>query len=318
VARLPEQLPHERHETASHRRSADGGDGVPDVAIPHIAIPAVAVPGVAVPGVVELTAFVRAHPRLLALTGAGVSTASGIPGYRDGDGRWVRASPMTHQDFVGSESARRRYWGRSFAGWPLLRDAAPNAAHRALAALERAGIVRHTVTQNVDGLHQRAGSTQVIDLNGRIDSVVCLSCDQRLERAHMQALLGAANPRFDPCASVAPDGDADVAAGFDAFVVPPCVACGGVLKPDVVFFGANVPRMRVDDALSALAACDALLVVGTSLMAWSGYRFCLQARASGKPIAAVNLGVTRADDLLAHRATKDCGAVLLALAAALS
>jgi NAD-dependent SIR2 family protein deacetylase len=299
---------HDRHETASPRRGGGdgalaGGDGVP---------------GVAVPSVAELSAFVRAHPRLLALTGAGVSTASGIPGYRDGDGRWMRAAPMTHQHFVGSESARRRYWGRSFAGWPMLRDAAPNPAHRALAALERAGIVLHTVTQNVDRLHQRAGSTQVIDLHGRIDSVVCLSCDQRLERARMQALLGAANPRFERCATVAPDGDADVTEGFETFVVPPCDACGGVLKPDVVFFGANVPRPRVDDAFAALAACDALLVVGTSLMAWSGFRFCLQARQAGKPIAAVNLGVTRADDLLACRTTADCSAVLPALAVALS
>jgi NAD-dependent SIR2 family protein deacetylase len=264
-----------------------------------------------------LAAFVRAHPRLLALTGAGVSTASGIPGYRDGDGRWMRASPITHQQFVGDERARRRYWARSFTGWPMLRDAVPNPAHAALAMLERAGIVAHTVTQNVDGLHQIAGSRRVIDLHGRIDAVVCLGCDARLDRARMQALLRAANPGFDASAAIAPDGDADVAAGFDTFVVPGCRACGGMLKPDVVFFGANVPRQRVDDALAALAACDALLVVGTSLMAWSGYRFCVQAQATGKPIAAINAGMTRADALLACRATADCAKLLPALAAAL-
>jgi NAD-dependent SIR2 family protein deacetylase len=270
----------------------------------------------------SLARFLAGHGRVAVLTGAGVSTPSGIPGYRDADGQWMRSPPMTHQAFVGSEAARRRDWARSMIGWPLLRDALPNAAHAALARLEDAGVVHTILTQNVDGLHQRAGSRAVADLHGRIDAVVCLACGLRMSRESVQQWLAAANGapagEFTPAQRAAPDGDADVDGASGDFCVPPCPACGGMLKPDVVFFGANVPAARVAQAMAALDACDALLVVGSSLAAWSGYRFCLRAREGGKPIAAVNVGVTRADPLLAHKVTADCAQVLPSIAALLA
>jgi NAD-dependent SIR2 family protein deacetylase len=267
-----------------------------------------------------LGAFVRRHPRLLVLTGAGCSTASGIPGYRDRDGQWKGRPPVQYQDFVGSAAARRRYWSRSLLGWQRVSGAAPNATHRALSELERAGVVRTLVTQNVDGLHQRAGSRRVIDLHGRLDEVECLECGGRVARADVQAQLLAWNPSYREAlasglsAPARPDGDADWEADLTDFVVPECAACGGVLKPSVVFFGENVPRGRVDAVLEALRAADALLVVGSSLMVFSGYRFCLAAEAAGKPVAAVNQGRTRADALLALKVEEDCGRVLERLA----
>lgn len=262
-----------------------------------------------------LTSFVREHPRLFVLTGAGVSTHSGIPGYRDADGCWRRKPPITHQEFARSDAARRRYWARSLVGWPAIAGAAPNAAHDALARLERAGRIASLVTQNVDRLHQRAGSREVIDLHGRLDRVVCLQCAATLERAQVQAAMERANPRFAGRAgSPAPDGDADLDADCAGFETPACADCGGILKPDVVFFGAGVPRPRVAAAFGALSAADAMLVVGSSLMAYSGYRFCERARESGKPIVAINRGRTRADDLLQLKIDQDCVPVLVALA----
>lgn len=262
-----------------------------------------------------LTAFVREHPRLFVLTGAGVSTHSGIPGYRDADGCWRRKPPVTHQEFTRSEPARRRYWARSLVGWPAIAGAEPNAAHDALAGLERAGRVASLVTQNVDGLHQRAGSRHVIDLHGRLDRVVCLSCAATLPRATVQAAMERANPGFACCGgSRAPDGDADLDVDCEGFEPPDCPECGGILKPDVVFFGDGVPRARVAGAFAALRGADAMLVVGSSLMAYSGYRFCERARASGKPVVAINRGRTRADDLLQFKIDDDCLPVLAALA----
>ena len=262
-----------------------------------------------------LTAFVLEHPRLFVLTGAGVSTHSGIPGYRGADACWRRKPPITHQEFARSDAARRRYWARSLVGWPAIAGAAPNAAHAALAGLERAGRVASLVTQNVDGLHQRAGSREVIDLHGRLDGVVCLACALRLRRAAVQAEMEQANPGFARRAgSRAPDGDADLAGDCDGFAPPACPDCGGILKPDVVFFGGGVPRPRVAAAFAALSACDAMLVVGSSLMAYSGYRFCERARESGKPIVAVNRGRTRADELLQFKIDDDCVPTLSALA----
>jgi len=263
----------------------------------------------------SLDALIRDHPRLFVLTGAGVSTGSGIPGYRDNDARWQRRQPVTHQEFVRSDAVRRRYWARSMAGWPVMANAAPNAAHRALARLEQAGLVAQLVTQNVDGLHQRAGSARVIELHGSIHGVVCMDCGDSTGRAAMQARLAAANPEFNgEAARVAPDGDADLVQDFDAFAVPACAACGGTLKPDVVFFGANVPRPLAASAMDALQSADAVLAIGSSLMAYSGYRFCEQARAAGKPVAAINLGRTRADQLLEFKVEDDCAATLDALA----
>jgi NAD-dependent SIR2 family protein deacetylase len=262
----------------------------------------------------DLVRFLRDHARLFILTGAGVSTGSGIPGYRDTEGNWRRKPPVTHQEFIRSEAARKRYWARSLLGWPAIAAAAPNAAHAALASLERLGRVTRLVTQNVDGLHQRAGSLSVLDLHGRLDEVVCLGCRTKLARAALQTAMQDANPAFaGATASVAPDGDADADLDFEAFAVPQCADCGGMLKPDVVFFGDGVPRPRVEAAFDALDRADALLIVGSSLMAYSGYRFCERARELRKPVVAINRGRTRADDLLRLKIDADCVPTLAAL-----
>jgi NAD-dependent SIR2 family protein deacetylase len=268
-----------------------------------------------------LAAFFSAHASLFVLTGAGVSTASGIPDYRDRNGRWKGAEPIRGQVFRRDAGARRRYWARSFAGWPRVAAARPNAAHGALAALERAGLVRQLVTQNVDGLHQRAGSQRVLDLHGRLDQVDCLDCGARLARERMQQMLAAANPGVRPASPARSAPDGDVLLGVDAedgFVVPSCPECGGLLKPSVVFFGENVPRPRVERAFARLDASAGLLVVGSSLTVFSGYRFCLHAAKRGMPIALLNRGRTRADELAALKLDADCGAVLGAVAACLS
>lgn len=259
-------------------------------------------------GLPELHNFVARHPRLFVLSGAGVSTDSGIPGYRDEDGQWKRKPPVTVQDFLRSAPARKRYWARSLAGWPIIAGARPNKAHDALAVLEREGHLRQLVTQNVDGLHQRAGSADVLELHGNLGRVVCLDCGSDCSRESVQRMLENANPGFPGAtATVAPDGDADLELrDADAFVVPACVRCGGLLKPDVVFFGDNVPRDRVNAALDALDKADAMLVVGSSLMVYSGYRFCERADMAGKPIAAINLGRTRADHLFALKVEERC------------
>ena len=259
-----------------------------------------------------LTTFVVGHRRLFVLTGAGCSTESGIPDYRDADGHWKRRQPVTLQDFLANEHTRRRYWARGLIGWQRLRAASPNDAHRSLAALERHGRIELLVTQNVDGLHQAAGSRNVLDLHGRADIVRCMSCDLRLPRARFQAELTKRNPRFaDLDAAQAPDGDADLdGVDFAAFDVPACAACGGFVKPDVVFFGESVPRERVRNAMAALERADAMLIVGSSLMVLSGYRFARAMAEAGKPIAAVNLGRTRADELLALKVTARCAEAL--------
>jgi len=263
---------------------------------------------VSAPDLRALAAFLEGHPRLLVLTGAGCSTASGIPAYRDGEGAWAHRRPMTFAEFSGSPAARRRYWAGSLRGWPRVRDARPNAAHRALAALEEAAGAR-IVTQNVDRLHQKAGARRVIDLHGRLDVVECLECGARLDRDDVQALLLAWNGRPDEAAPAPsrPDGDVPVEAALDGFRVPDCRECGGVLKPSVVFFGENVPRPRVDEAMDELTRADALLVVGSSLMVYSGYRFVAAARRLGRPVAALNLGRTRADAELHLKVAGDCG-----------
>ena len=260
----------------------------------------------------SLEDFVDRHRRLFVLTGAGCSTGSGIPDYRDAEGQWKRAQPMAFQAFMGDEKARRRYWARSLVGWERIRRAQPNDAHRALAQLEAMGRIRLVLTQNVDRLHQAAGSARVIDLHGRIDLVRCMDCDRRSPRGEMQHELGRLNADWlDLDATEAPDGDADLdGADFASFVVPPCRRCGGVLKPDVVFFGENVPRDRIDEAERDLDEADAMLVVGSSLMVYSGFRFVQRAAGAGKPVAAINLGRTRADALLTLKAEQACEAAL--------
>jgi NAD-dependent SIR2 family protein deacetylase len=259
-----------------------------------------------------LARFIDRHERLFVLTGAGCSTGSGIPDYRDAEGGWKRRPPITLQSFVGDAAARSRYWARSLVGWRRFGNARPNGAHAALAALESAGRIEMLLTQNVDGLHQAAGSRNVIDLHGRLDNVRCLGCELRVPRDVFQRELETLNPEwlaFDAIA--APDGDADLdGLDFTTFRAPDCAACGGLLKTDVVFFGENVPRERVERASAHLDAADAMLVVGSSLMVFSGYRFVRTAARAGKPIAAVNIGRTRADDLLALKIEVDCAAAL--------
>jgi len=262
-----------------------------------------------------LSHFIERHPRLFVLTGAGCSTDSGIPDYRDSAGEWKRRPPIRYQEFVGNEHARKRYWARSLAGFRRMRLARPNDAHHALATLERRERIVQLVTQNVDGLHHAAGSENVIDLHGRIDTVRCLGCGQRTSRDELQRELERRNPSFAALDAVeAPDGDADLeGVAFETFDVPACDACGGLLKPDVVFFGENVPAERVQRAMAPIASSDAMLVVGSSLMIYSGYRFVTAAADAGKPIAAINLGRTRADDLLALKVEDRCANALRVL-----
>ncbi|MEZ5653522.1 MAG: NAD-dependent protein deacetylase [Burkholderiaceae bacterium] len=260
----------------------------------------------------DLRELVEHKRRIFVLTGAGCSTASGIPDYRGIDGSWKRAQPMTFQAFTASPAARRRYWARSLVGWPVIAQALPNAAHEALTALQATGRISALVTQNVDGLHSKAGADPVIDLHGRLDRIVCLDCGRRDDRARFQAAMMASNPSWGSrTAELAPDGDADLdETDFSCFVVPGCRFCGGTVKPDVVFFGENVPRPRVAHALAALERSDAMLVVGSSLTVFSGFRFAREAARLGLPIASVTLGRGRADDLLTARIAGPCDLVL--------
>lgn len=259
----------------------------------------------------ELPRWIARHRRVFVLTGAGCSTASGIPDYRDEQGEWKRQPPVMIQAFRTQEHVYRRYWARAYAGWPRFTAASPGQAHRALAAFEAAGTLTLLVTQNVDRLHQHAGSQAVVDLHGRLDVVVCLGCRGRLPREALQTTMAAANSRWRAAAAVAPDGDADIdAALLESFAAPRCEQCGGLLKPDVVFFGENVPRDRYEDAREALESADALLVAGSSLMVYSGFRFVRLAHEAGLPIAIVNRGRTRGDNLAELKIEGDVGDVL--------
>lgn len=256
--------------------------------------------------------WLQGRRHVFVLTGAGCSTGSGIPDYRDAQGGWKRTPPVNYRDFIDDPLVNARYWARSFIGWPIVARAVPNAAHHALAQWQVRGGIARLVTQNVDDLHERAGSTEVIDLHGRIDQVVCLRCAERYPRAHVQQRLAGSNPQWAGFrAQTAPDGDADLEGrDFSSFRVPPCEACGGLLKPDVVFFGENVPRVRYEAARAALSAADALLVVGSSLMVYSGFRFARMAHEAGLPIAILNRGHTRADCLANLKLEGDCAIVL--------
>jgi NAD-dependent SIR2 family protein deacetylase len=251
---------------------------------------------------------------VVVLTGAGLSTDSGIPDYR-GPGAPVRM-PMTYQEFVSGPAARQRYWARSHLGWGRMRRAEPNAGHHALARIDPTLLI----TQNVDGLHERAGSRRAVALHGRIADVVCLGCREVTSRAALQARLAELNPdwvRAHADVEVRPDGDVALedTAGF---VVPACAGCGGVLKPDVVFFGENVPRERVAiclDAVDALAEVNGvLLVAGSSLTVMSGFRFVRRAARAGTPVVIVNRGATRGDELASYRLEAGTSEFLIALA----
>ena len=238
---------------------------------------------------------VLAGRRLAVLTGAGVSTDSGIPDYRGPDS--PPRTPMTYQQFTGDEGFRRHYWARNHVGWRRVHRTLPNAGHRALAAMEQRGVVGGLITQNVDLLHEAAGSRNVIDLHGRYDRVRCLSCGTVISRSELAERLDLLNPGFvDPVADIeiAPDADA-VIEQTSHFVVADCSVCGGMLKPDIVYFGETVPRERVDRAYAMVDAADALLVAGSSLTVQSGLRFVRHAAATGKPIVVVNRGATRGD-----------------------
>jgi NAD-dependent SIR2 family protein deacetylase len=259
---------------------------------------------------------------LVALTGAGLSTDSGIPDYRGPDS--PPRSPMTYTEFVSGPAAQRRYWARSYVGWARMTRARPNAGHHALADLERVGALVGTITQNVDGLHRTAGSRAVIDLHGRIADVVCLGCRRFSDREELQRRLTALNPGFvdavGPQVETAPDGDA-VLASVEGVRLAACTACGGVLKPDVVFFGENVPRDRVVRAYALVdglapgtgTAGGALLVAGSSLTVMSGLRFVRHAHKLGVPVVILNRGATRGDDLADVLVDRGCSEALTAL-----
>ncbi len=250
------------------------------------------------------------------LTGAGLSTESGIPDYRGPSGLARRATPMTYQMFMGDADARRRYWARSYVGWRAFAKAEPNAGHRAVTDLEGAGLLTGIVTQNVDGLHQASGARNVIDLHGRLSRVICMECGNTMGRGEFDQRLREANPTFDATSTVInPDGDVELDDEHVAdFRVVGCSVCpGGVLKPDVVFFGESVPRERVDSCFAIVERSRALVVLGSSLTVMSGRRFVLRANKLGLPVAIVNQGPTRADATAAIMVDAPLGGVLTVL-----
>ncbi|MDN2714864.1 NAD-dependent protein deacetylase [Janthinobacterium sp. SUN120] len=267
----------------------------------------------------QLAQFLRRHPDVLLLTGAGISTASGIPDYRDTQGVRRGNAPVQGPDFRRQEAVRRRYWARSMVGWPTLARATPNPGHLAIAQLARRGKIGGLVTQNVDGLHQQAGNTAVTELHGSIHGVVCLDCRARHTRRLIQDQLEHDNPQLlGATATPAPDGDALLEPSqLATFHLPVCPRCGGTLQPDVVFFGDGVPAACAAEAESKMHTASALLVVGSSVMVYSSFRLCRMAAETGKPVAAINLGKTRADHLLAFKTEAPAQDTLPLLAAML-
>ncbi|MFJ6866810.1 NAD-dependent protein deacetylase [Streptomyces termitum] len=270
------------------------------------------------PGTTDLEPVVGALRAggVLVLSGAGISTESGIPDYRGEGGSLSRHTPMTYQDFTGGEAARRRYWARSHLGWRTFGRARPNAGHRAVAAFGRRGLLAGVITQNVDGLHQAAGSEGVVELHGSLDRVVCLTCGDVSARRGLAERLEEANPGFDPVpAALNPDGDADLTdAQVAGFRVVPCGVCGGLLKPDVVFFGETVPAVRVARCRELVRGAASVLVLGSSLTVMSGLRFVRQAAGEGTPVLIVNRDATRGDTLAAARIGLPLGPALTTVA----
>jgi len=266
----------------------------------------------------DLLGFLAAG-EVIALCGAGCSTESGIPDYR-GPGRPVtRRGPIQFREFMEQATARARYWARSSAGWARFSSARPNPCHLSLAHLESLGVIRRVITQNVDGLHHAAGSRRVLELHGSLSLVRCMACHATTRRHAVQERLRDLNPDFSPQADVpAPDGDADLPdSAWAGFRVPACLQCGGILKPDVVFFGESVPRARVEEAWRVFEAGTRLLVLGSSLTVFSGRRFVLRAAQEERPVAVVNLGPTRADEVAAVRLEARLGEVLPGIVRAL-
>ncbi|MDV3128258.1 NAD-dependent protein deacetylase [Mycobacterium sp. 21AC1] len=268
----------------------------------------------------ELVALLQER-RVAVLTGAGMSTDSGIPDYRGPDS--PPSNPMTIRQFTSDPVFRQRYWARNHVGWRHMDRTMPNAGHRALAALEFSGVVTGLITQNVDLLHTKAGSRDVVNLHGTYAQVVCLDCGHTLERSLLAELLETANPGFVERAesvggiAVAPDADA-VVADTASFVIVDCPACGGMLKPDIVYFGENVPKDRVEQAYSLIDEAEALLVAGSSLTVYSGYRFVRHASAHGIPVGIINRGHTRGDELAAVKVEAGCSEMLALLAGELA
>jgi NAD-dependent SIR2 family protein deacetylase len=258
---------------------------------------------------------VVASGNVLVLSGAGLSTESGIPDYRGPTGLARRATPMTYQAFTGSAAARRRYWARSHLGWRHIAQAVPNDGHHAVAEFGRRGRLAVIITQNVDGLHQAAGASEVIELHGSLHRVICLSCGQRTARADLHRRLAAANPSWEEAAApVNPDGDAVLADdATESFAIADCVACQGVLKPDVVFFGENVPRSRVQACYAMVEQASSMVVLGSSLTVMSGFRYVRHAAKLGLPVMIVNQGPTRGDPYATATLDAPLGQVLTAL-----
>ncbi|MFF2194658.1 NAD-dependent protein deacetylase [Streptomyces sp. NPDC058157] len=253
---------------------------------------------------------------VLVLSGAGISTESGIPDYRGEGGSLSRHTPMTYQEFTADAGARQRYWARGHLGWRTFGRARPNAGHRAVAAFARHGLLSGVITQNVDGLHQAAGSEDVVELHGSLERVVCLSCGALSPRRELARRLEEANAGFEPVAAgLNPDGDADLTREqIGDFRVVPCAACGGVLKPDVVFFGESVPPRRVEHCRALVREAASLLVLGSSLTVMSGLRFVRQAAEAGKPVLIVNRDRTRGDLQAVTRVALPLGAALTTVA----
>lgn len=264
---------------------------------------------------------IQHYPKLFVLTGAGISAPSGIPTYRDHNGTWLHRQPIQHKEFLEQPLQRQRYWARSMLGWEAMANAAPNEAHLALVQLQRGGFVEQLVTQNVDNLHQQAGHQDVLDLHGNLSRVVCLACGATEYRAEVQKRLVASNPLLEEFIHKLsrklvqrPDGDADI----DDFPMqevkaPECQLCQGTLMPDVVFFGGTVPPDKVRRAIASLNNANAVLIVGSSLQVYSGYRFCRLAAENNKPILMINQGLSRADSLLSVKVEQDCSSVLMRL-----
>lgn len=288
--------------------------------MPGMRAPLVPEPASSLPPEVGALAELLRGRRIVVLTGAGCSTESGIPDYR-GPGTRARArNPIQHMEFLNRPEVRARYWARSLLGWPRFSSARPNAAHHALAALERNGHALGLITQNVDRLHHAAGSSRIIELHGALAEVRCLSCGERGSRAELQERLLALNPGFlEQQVELRPDGDAELPLeAVRSFRVADCTHCGGALKPDVVFFGDNVPRPIVDAAFSMLEEGDALLVVGSSLAVFSGYRFVVRAAERRMPIGMINLGESRGAELAKVRVEARAGELLPRLVEALA
>ena len=252
------------------------------------------------------------------LSGAGLSTESGIPDYRGPSGRQRRGEPMTYQTFTGSEQARQRYWARSHLGWRHITGAAPNAGHSAVAVLEKRGHLSAIITQNVDGLHQAAGAANVTELHGSLHRITCLSCWRRTPRTRLHERLASANPEWDDMNDITVNPDGDVALEDTAgFTVVDCEACGGMLKPDVVFFGENVPKPRAERCYALVGAARSLIVLGSSLTVMSGFRYVRHAAKHGIPVVIVNQGETRGDPLATATLDAPLGATLTAALAAI-